>query len=102
MYVLHVQHEVSDYDRWKELFDSDPLDRAGSGVRRYRIMQPANDQLFVIVDLEFEREEQAQAMLNRFKDLWDRLEDEAEHEDEEPLLRDPRARVYRMIEERDI
>ena len=34
MYVLNYWHTVSDYAEWKKIFDSDPLGREASGVRR--------------------------------------------------------------------
>ena len=32
MPVLHVQHSVSNFEGWKRAFESDPMDRKGSGV----------------------------------------------------------------------
>jgi hypothetical protein len=98
MFVLHVQHEVESYERWREIFDKDPLDRAGSGSRRYRVMRPASDEKFVIVDLEFDDRKQAESFGKRLNALWDRME----FEQEDRLLHDPRVRVYEVVETREV
>jgi len=36
MTILHVEHAISDFETWKRAFDSDPVQREQSGVRRYR------------------------------------------------------------------
>jgi hypothetical protein len=42
MHILHVEHDASpDYDTWKQAFDSDPLGRQQSGVRRYWVCAPS-------------------------------------------------------------
>ena len=40
MHILRIEHPVPDYDAWKEAFDSNPISREHSGVRRYRILRP--------------------------------------------------------------
>ena len=54
MYLLQIEYPIADYDAWKAAFDADRLDRAGSGVRRYRILQPTDDPNYVVIDLEFD------------------------------------------------
>ena len=65
MVVLRIEHPVQDFDRWKETFDADPLDRAGSGVRRHVVYRPAGDSGRVAVDLSFDSAEAAEAMAGR-------------------------------------
>ena len=48
MYVLNYWHTVSDYAEWKKIFDSDPLGREASGVRRVSIERPVDDEHTVI------------------------------------------------------
>jgi hypothetical protein len=38
MYILRIEHAVPDFAAWKKAFDSGPLGRKRSGVRRYRIL----------------------------------------------------------------
>jgi hypothetical protein len=95
MFILRIEHPVPDYDAWKRTFDSDPLDRKGSGVRRYRVQQPADDANYVIVDLEFESREQAAAMQAALYRLWGRVQQEG-------LIGRQQARVIELLEATDI
>jgi len=70
MPTLRIQHSVPSFEAWKRLFDSDPADRKGSGVRRYTVSQPIDDQGFVMIDLEFDDAEHARAMLATMERIW--------------------------------
>ncbi len=70
MHVLRIEHRVPDYDRWRSAFDADPLDRAGSGVRRYRVLRPVDDPGLVLIDLEFDTAAEATDMHERLRGLW--------------------------------
>lgn len=70
MTVLRIQHAVPDFDRWQRAFASDPMDRQGSGVRRYHVYRSVADPNFVMIDLEFDTRFQADAMLARLRQLW--------------------------------
>lgn len=70
MVTLHVQHAVPDYDGWKRAFDSDPMARKGSGVRRYHVHRSVADPNFVMIDLEFDDALAAERMLERLRGLW--------------------------------
>lgn len=61
MITLRIEHRIASYEGWKKAFDSDPINRKQSGVKRYRIFRPADDDLFVIIDLDFENLDQAKA-----------------------------------------
>lgn len=61
MSVLRIEFEVTDYARWKDIFDADHADRAGSGVKAYSILQAQDDPNFVVLDLKFESPELAEA-----------------------------------------
>lgn len=73
MTILQIEHATGDYDRWKQAFDSDPVGREQGGVRRYRIMQRADDPNYVVVDLEFESRDQAEAFQTALRGLWSRV-----------------------------
>jgi hypothetical protein len=92
MYVLHIEHPVRDFEGWKKAFDDDPLGRADAGVRRYQVSRPADDPYYAIVDLEFERREEAQAMLASLKRLWSGAGAQ--------FMRDPTARITLVVESR--
>ena len=74
MTVLQIEHKVPNYDGWKKAFESDPIDRKKSGVKRYRIYRPTDDPNYVIIDLEFDDLNNAQMALNALKSLWSKVE----------------------------
>ena len=70
MPTIRIQHTVPDFDRWKHAFDSDPMDRKGSGVTRYHVYRSVSDPNLVMIDLELRTVAQAEALLERLKQLW--------------------------------
>ena len=90
MIVVRIQHPVTDYEAWKGTFDADPADRRGSGVRRYRILRAKDDPNCVMIDLEFDTESEAEAMLASLRAMWDRVQG--------TLISDPRARIVDVVE----
>lgn len=68
--ILRIDHQVTDYDAWKKVFDEDPADRKGSGVRRYRISREVGDPNRVLIDLEFDEVAAAESMLEKLQTLW--------------------------------
>ena len=94
MPILQIEHPVDDYDDWKAAFDSDPLGREQGGVRRYRVLRPVDDPRYVMVDLEFESSDDAEAFRSALRDLWSRVEAEG-------LARTPRSRIVEAVETRE-
>jgi hypothetical protein len=70
MYVLNFWHTVSDYGEWKKVFDSDPLGREASGVRRYVIEHPVGDEHTVIGHLQFDSQGEAETFAGRLQEVW--------------------------------
>lgn len=70
MLILRVQHAVPDFDRWKQAFDNDPMDRKGSGVRRYQVHRSVADPNFVMIDLELDTASEAEQLLEKLRHLW--------------------------------
>src|SRR5664279_402427 len=70
MYVLNYWHTVSDYAEWKKIFDSDPLRREASGVRRVSIERPMDDEHTVIGELEFDTLAEAETFAGRLEEVW--------------------------------
>jgi len=70
MATIKMQHTVADFDGWKKMFDSDPLDRKGNGVLAYRVTRGVADPNLVMVDLEFGDADAAKAFLVRLEALW--------------------------------
>lgn len=88
MIVLRIEHPVPDFERWKEAFDADPVNRRHSGVRRYTISRLAGDPNYVLVDLEFDQPPEAEAMLGKLRELWSRVD----------VMHDPRATILEVLE----
>jgi hypothetical protein len=70
MPILRIQHSVPNFDGWKRAFDSDPLDRRASGVRRYEVHRSVADPNFVMIDLEFGTVAEAEKLLEKLRQLW--------------------------------
>lgn len=90
MYILRIEHPVMDFDGWKKAFDSDPVGREKSGVREYRILRPVDDSKYVMIDLEFDTVEQAEALLAAMREVWSRVQGK--------IIMDPVARIVEAVE----
>jgi hypothetical protein len=91
MPILRIEHPVGDFDAWKEAFDSDPVSREQSGVRRYRVLRPIDDPNYVMIDLEFDSSSETEAFLAALRDLWSRVD----------VMRDPQARIVEAVESKE-
>ena len=89
MYILRIENPVDDYDAWKAAFDSDPIGRERSGVRRYRIMRAKDDPSYLIVDLEFDSLGEAEAVKGALGEV--EFESASEAEAARAALEDPTA-----------
>ena len=90
MYILRIEHAVPDYEGWKRAFDSDPVGREKSGVRRYQVLLAVDDPRYVMIDLEFDTREQADALLAGLRKVWSRVEGQ--------VMRDPKVRLVKVAE----
>jgi hypothetical protein len=90
MYILRIEHPVPDFDGWKKAFDSDPVGREKSGVRRYRVLRPIDDANYVMIDLEFDTASQAEALLAALRVVWGRVEGQ--------IMMNPQAQIVEAVE----
>lgn len=90
MPILRIQHSVPTFDTWKRAFDSDPIDRAGGGVRRCHVHRSVSDPAFVMIDLEFDTLAEADAFLVKLRRLWSGPG--------KAVIHDPRAWIVETIE----
>lgn len=90
MYMLRIEHPVPDYNRWKQAFDSDPVGRAKSGVRRYQILRAVDDPNYVMIDLEFDTAREAEELLNAMRSVWGRVQG--------TVILNPQARIVDVVE----
>ena len=90
MTTLRIEHKIPNFDGWKRAFESDPVNRKKSGVRRYRIFRPTDDPNYVIIDLEFDNLGDAESMLVALRKLWDKVEGQ--------IMFNPQTRILDMVE----
>ena len=90
MYILRIEHPVPNYEGWKQAFDSDPVGRKKSGVRRYQISRQVDDPNYVMIDLEFDTMKQAEALLTAMRVVWGRVEG--------TIMTSPQARIVEAVE----
>lgn len=93
MYLLRIEHSVPDFDGWKKAFDNDPVDRAKSGVRRYRILRALDNPNYIMIDLEFDTASQAEALLAALRRVWGRVEGK--------VMMNPQARIVETVETKE-
>lgn len=94
MPILRIEHSVPDFNAWKQAFDSDPVDRKGSGVRRYQVLRSVEDPNYVMIDLEFDSLDQAEGLLTKMRRVWSG--------DGQKVMRNPQARIVDSVESREI
>ena len=93
MYVLQIEHPIRDFQTWKAAFERFSDKRRQSGVRRHQIFQPADDENYVVLDLEFETEGEAEAFLG-----WLRSEVWSSREAPPALMGGPQTRIVGAVE----
>jgi hypothetical protein len=93
-YIVRVEHSVGDFDAWKAAFDSDPVGRKKSGVRRYRVLRAEDDPKYVMIDLEFGSSQEAETFRARLGQMWAPLEGK--------LIGSPRARIVHAVEYKEL
>jgi hypothetical protein len=95
MTTLHVEHAISDFETWKRAFDSDPVQREQSGVRRYRVFRPDDDPNYILLDLEFDTSGEAQSFQAKLEGLW------GSGRAAPALVGKPEARILQTVESKE-
>ncbi|MBK7374943.1 MAG: hypothetical protein KTQ13_11775 [Ferruginibacter sp.] len=94
MPTLQIEHVVPNYEGWKKAFESDPINRKSSGVKRYRIYRPVNDMNLVIVELDFDNMDELQSTLQALQLLWNKVQGS--------VMVDPKTRILEIIESKEV
>jgi hypothetical protein len=94
MTILQIEHKVPSYEGWKKAFDNDPIGRQKAGVKRYQVFRPTDDPNYVIIDLHFEKTEDAVKMLASLNILWGKVEGS--------VMTGPKARILDIVESIDL
>ncbi len=93
MFTLHIEHAISDFATWRTAFARFADMRAQSGVLNHTISQPTDDPHYVLIDLNFDTEAQAEHLLDLLRTrVW-------ANRDNSPAL--VGAPVTRILEVRD-
>jgi hypothetical protein len=90
MIILQIEHPVPDYKSWKAAFERDPVDRKGSGVRRYSVLRLTDDPNYIIINLEFDNLADANATLDKLHSLWKNVEGK--------IIFSPKTRILELLE----
>jgi hypothetical protein len=61
MTTLRIEHAIQDFQLWKTAFDSFAEARAKAGVRGFAVRLPADDPKHLMLDLEFDGADEAEA-----------------------------------------
>ena len=93
--ILRIEHAVGDFGAWKRAFYSDPLGRKKSSVRRYRILRPADNPRYVMIDLEFDGPKEAEAFAAALRRMWGTAEAQR-------IMQNPQLRISELAEAREL
>ena len=93
MYKLCIEHPVPSYEKWKQAFDSDPVGREKMRVRRYQILRPVDNPNYVMIQLEFDTDSDADALLNAMRAVWSRVEG--------TIMTNPKAQIVEIVETKE-
>lgn len=93
MPILRIEHPVPDYAAWKAAFDSDPVGRQTSGVRRYQVLRAIEDPNYIMIDLEFDTAAEAEALLVAMRVVWGRVKG--------TVMTNPTARIVEAVETKE-
>jgi hypothetical protein len=93
MTIVQIEHPVPNFDAWKKAFDSDPVGRERSGVRRYQVLRPMDNPNYAMIDLEFDNASKAEAFLAAMREVWRRVEG--------TIMESPRVRIVEVVESKE-
>jgi hypothetical protein len=90
VYLVRIEHSVPSFEGGQRAFDGDPVGRQRAGVRAYRVMRPIDDPAYALIDLEFDTQDEAEAMLRSLRELWSRVEGR--------VMSEARVRIVEAVE----
>jgi len=92
MTTVHIEHPISDFATWKAAFDRAASIRAEYRVRAFEVFRPVDDPAYVVVRLELDNTDDANAFIGRLRQLWT-------NRDATPALRGtPQVRVLDRVD----
>jgi len=94
MVVLRLEHSARNYEGWKKVFDSDPINRKQSGVTHYRIYRSIENPSHVVMEFEFNTLPEAQKTLTALEQFWETTEG--------LILVNPKNQLFDIVESIDL
>jgi hypothetical protein len=71
MPTLHIEHPITDFDTWAAAFSNFAEARERAGVRAHRVRRPIGDPNYLVIELDFDTNEQAESFLGFLKSkVW--------------------------------
>lgn len=61
MFTLSIEHAITDFPTWKAAFDRFGDARNRAGVLVHRIRRPLDDEQYLVIELDFDSKEKAEA-----------------------------------------
>ncbi len=96
MVTLRIEHQIHDFGMWKGAFDRLPAIRERAGVRRHRIFLPVDDPKYIMIDLDFDSADAAEAFLAVLhRDVW------ASAQAAPALASKPQTRIVEVMESKE-
>jgi uncharacterized protein len=71
MTILMIDYHVEDFNRWKAVFDCDPMDRTSHGVVKHWIYRDPDDPNHLVLGMEFVGAEQTKAFREALAPMWE-------------------------------
>ena len=63
MPTLHIEHAITDFETWAAAFNRFAGVRREAGVRAHRVQRPIDNPTYVVIDLDFDTTDEAEAFL---------------------------------------
>lgn len=64
MPTLHIEHAITDFASWRAAFERFADVRARYGVRAHQVRRPVDDPCHVVIDLDFDTDDEARRFLD--------------------------------------
>lgn len=92
--TLHIENTVHDFDSWKQVFDKFDRFRADNGVLSYRVTRRTDDPHEVVVELDFDSTDVAEAFSRALQKVWQ------SPQSQQQLVRHDEPRILSLVESR--
>lgn len=97
MPTLHIEHGITNFSESKAAFDRFADLRAQAGFVVYTIRQPVDDSDYVMIDLDFDSTEEAQAISRALRErVW------PTRENAPALAGSPQTRILETVESNEV